>query len=78
MVSEENALTTGGAVPARVESSYVVSLRDLDMKHVKDFIFLHGETTTSSIDFVSHNNQPLAHCWFDLFGSLLQIKCLDG
>ncbi|KAI8564669.1 hypothetical protein RHMOL_Rhmol03G0199400 [Rhododendron molle] len=42
LVSEENALTTGGAVPARVESSYVVSLRDLDMKHVKDFIFLHG------------------------------------
>ncbi|XP_058204748.1 cleavage and polyadenylation specificity factor subunit 1 isoform X2 [Rhododendron vialii] len=42
LVSEENALTTGGAVPARVESSYVVSLRCLDMKHVKDFIFLHG------------------------------------
>ncbi|KAH7854835.1 hypothetical protein Vadar_018207 [Vaccinium darrowii] len=42
LVSEENALTTGGAVPARIESSYVVGLRDLDMKHVKDFIFLHG------------------------------------
>lgn len=77
LVSEENALTTGGAVPAHVESSYVVSLRDLDMKHVKDFTFLHGETTTGSIDYVLRNNNPLAHCLFDLFGSILHIRCLD-
>ncbi|KAF7113168.1 hypothetical protein RHSIM_RhsimUnG0154200 [Rhododendron simsii] len=36
------SLTTGGAVQDCVLSSYVDSLRDLDMKHVKDFIFLHG------------------------------------
>ncbi|PSR93371.1 Cleavage and polyadenylation specificity factor subunit like [Actinidia chinensis var. chinensis] len=42
LVVEENAFTAGGAVSARIESSYVISLRDLDMKHVKDFIFVHG------------------------------------
>ncbi|XP_057475744.1 LOW QUALITY PROTEIN: cleavage and polyadenylation specificity factor subunit 1-like [Actinidia eriantha] len=42
LVVEENAFTAGGAVSARVESSYVIGLRDLDMKHVKDFIFVHG------------------------------------
>jgi hypothetical protein len=36
-------LGAGGAVSARIESSYIINLRDLDMKHVKDFIFVHGE-----------------------------------
>lgn len=42
LVGDEEALSSGSAVSARVESSYVISLRDLDMKHVKDFTFVHG------------------------------------
>ncbi|XP_052191714.1 cleavage and polyadenylation specificity factor subunit 1 isoform X2 [Diospyros lotus] len=42
LVGEENAFSSGTAVSARIESSYVINLRDLDMKHVKDFIFVHG------------------------------------
>ncbi|KAI8032762.1 Cleavage and polyadenylation specificity factor subunit 1 [Camellia lanceoleosa] len=42
LVGEENAFSAGGAVSARIESSYIINLRDLDMKHVKDFIFVHG------------------------------------
>ncbi|XVF12380.1 hypothetical protein REPUB_Repub08aG0112500 [Reevesia pubescens] len=41
-VGEDDAFGSGGAVSARVESSYVINLRDLDMKHIKDFIFVHG------------------------------------
>ncbi|KAM7491713.1 hypothetical protein LguiA_034634 [Lonicera macranthoides] len=42
LVGDDNAFTVGGTVSARIESSYLISLRDLDMKHVKDFIFIHG------------------------------------
>lgn len=42
LVGDDDALNSGGAVSARVESSYIISLRDLGMKHVKDFIFVHG------------------------------------
>ena len=42
-VGEDDALGSGGAVSARIESSYIINLRDLDMKHIKDFIFLHGK-----------------------------------
>ncbi|XVE58674.1 hypothetical protein DITRI_Ditri04bG0187600 [Diplodiscus trichospermus] len=41
-VGEDEAHGSGGAVSARVESSYIINLRDLDMKHIKDFIFVHG------------------------------------
>ncbi|XP_022736191.1 cleavage and polyadenylation specificity factor subunit 1 isoform X2 [Durio zibethinus] len=41
-VGEDDSFGSGGAVSARVESSYTISLRDLDMKHIKDFIFVHG------------------------------------
>ncbi|KAK1394328.1 Cleavage and polyadenylation specificity factor subunit 1 [Heracleum sosnowskyi] len=41
-VGDENTLGTGGACCARVESSYIISLRDLEMKHVKDFVFING------------------------------------
>ncbi|TQD76264.1 hypothetical protein C1H46_038212 [Malus baccata] len=33
---------SGGAISARVESSYIVNLGDMDMKHVKNFTFVHG------------------------------------
>jgi len=39
---EEEGLSIGSKIYAHVESSYVVSLRDMDMKHIKDFVFLHG------------------------------------
>ncbi|GAB4826000.1 hypothetical protein Ancab_008868 [Ancistrocladus abbreviatus] len=42
LVGDEEAFNLGGAISARVESSYIINLRDLDMKHVKDFIFVHG------------------------------------
>ncbi|KAL8534303.1 hypothetical protein ACS0TY_010351 [Phlomoides rotata] len=40
LVGEDSTFRTTGA--SRIESSYTVGLRDLDMKHVKDFIFVHG------------------------------------
>lgn len=43
LVGDEETFGSGGAVSSQVESSYIISLRDLDMKHVKDFIFLHGK-----------------------------------
>ncbi|XP_010555627.1 PREDICTED: cleavage and polyadenylation specificity factor subunit 1 [Tarenaya hassleriana] len=42
LVGDDDAFSSGGAVSARFESSYIINLRDLDMKHVKDFVFLHG------------------------------------
>lgn len=43
MVGDDEPTSTGGAVSVRIESSYVINLRDLDMKHVKDFTFVHGK-----------------------------------
>lgn len=42
LVGDDEAFTSGGTISARVESSYIINLRDLGMKHVKDFVFLHG------------------------------------
>lgn len=42
LVGEEDAFGSGAAVSAHIESSYIINFRDLDMKHVKDFIFVHG------------------------------------
>ncbi|XP_073128753.1 cleavage and polyadenylation specificity factor subunit 1 isoform X2 [Henckelia pumila] len=42
LVVEDNTFNSGPSVASRIESSYIVGLQDLDMKHVKDFIFLHG------------------------------------
>lgn len=44
LVGEDSAFSSGGA-SARIESSYIITLRDLDVRHVKDFIFLHGRYT---------------------------------
>lgn len=40
---EDESLIMGGKLCAHVATSYIVSLRDLDMKHIKDFVFLHGK-----------------------------------
>ncbi|KAL1319206.1 hypothetical protein HN51_071507 [Arachis hypogaea] len=42
LVGDDDTLGSGGAVAARIESSYMINLRDLDMRHVKDFTFVHG------------------------------------
>lgn len=43
MVGDEDTVGSVGTVSARIESSYIINLRDLDMKHVKDIVFVHGE-----------------------------------
>ncbi|XP_016899512.2 cleavage and polyadenylation specificity factor subunit 1 isoform X2 [Cucumis melo] len=42
LVVDDEACGNTGAISARVESSYLINLRDLDVKHVKDFVFVHG------------------------------------
>ncbi|KAL5061580.1 hypothetical protein RYX36_023317, partial [Vicia faba] len=42
LVGEDDVSGSGGVVPARIDSSYMINLRDLDMRHVKDFTFVHG------------------------------------
>ncbi|XP_074281902.1 cleavage and polyadenylation specificity factor subunit 1 isoform X1 [Silene latifolia] len=39
---EDESFSYGGAASARVDSSYMINLRDLDIKHVKDFVYVHG------------------------------------
>ncbi|KAJ6881036.1 cleavage and polyadenylation specificity factor subunit 1 [Populus alba x Populus x berolinensis] len=41
LVQDEDAFGSGAAISAHIASSYIINLRDLDMKHVKDFIFVH-------------------------------------
>ncbi|KAK1285584.1 Cleavage and polyadenylation specificity factor subunit 1 [Acorus calamus] len=42
LVGDDEASNTGGTISARIESSYIINLHDLDMKHIKDFAFIHG------------------------------------
>ncbi|KAM1020624.1 hypothetical protein ACFX13_042534 [Malus domestica] len=42
LVGDDDGFGSGGAISARVESSYIFNLGDMDMKHVKDFTFVHG------------------------------------
>ncbi|KAI3817931.1 hypothetical protein L1987_11731 [Smallanthus sonchifolius] len=42
LVGDDGGSSGGGSVSARIQSSYMISLRDLDVKHAKDFIFVHG------------------------------------
>ncbi|KAG5001391.1 hypothetical protein JHK87_022463 [Glycine soja] len=64
LVGEDDALGSSGAVATRIESSYMINLHDLDMRHVKYFtantIHYHSqvlETTdllsevTKSVDY---------------------------
>ena len=43
LAGDEEGLSSGSAAAARIESSYIINLRDLDIKHVKDFVFVYGE-----------------------------------
>lgn len=42
LVGDEEGLSSGSTAAARIESSYIINLRDLDIKHVKDFVFVYG------------------------------------
>uniref|UniRef100_A0A7N0U7D7 Cleavage and polyadenylation specificity factor subunit 1 n=1 Tax=Kalanchoe fedtschenkoi TaxID=63787 RepID=A0A7N0U7D7_KALFE len=53
---DDDVFTSVGAVSARIEASYVISLRDLDMKHVKDFVFVHGYIEPVMV--VLHEQEP--------------------
>lgn len=48
---DDEAFGNTSATSARVESSYLINLRDLDVKHVKDFVFVHGEYIDNSLIF---------------------------
>lgn len=48
---DDEAFGNTSAISARVESSYLINLRDLDVKHVKDFVFVHGEYIDNSLIF---------------------------
>ncbi|CAI0403493.1 unnamed protein product, partial [Linum tenue] len=41
LIGDDDAPGSGGAISARVKSSYILNLRDLDVKHVKDFVFIN-------------------------------------
>lgn len=43
LVGDDDGFGSGGAISARVESSYIVNLGGMDMKHVKDYTFVNGE-----------------------------------
>lgn len=42
LVGDDEASGSGSTVSVRFESSYIISLRDLEINHVKDFTFVHG------------------------------------
>ncbi|KAG2711136.1 hypothetical protein I3843_04G057500 [Carya illinoinensis] len=56
LVGDDDAFGSGVAVSARIESSYLINLRDLDMKHVKDFIFVHGYIEPVMV--ILHEREP--------------------
>jgi cleavage and polyadenylation specificity factor subunit 1 len=44
---EEEGAEPSGTLCAHVKSSYVVSMREMDVMHIKDFTFLHGKFDTN-------------------------------
>lgn len=56
LVGDDEPSSTGGTTSARIESSYVINLRDLDMKHIKDFTFIHGYIEPVMV--ILHEREP--------------------
>ncbi|XP_057859514.1 cleavage and polyadenylation specificity factor subunit 1 isoform X2 [Cryptomeria japonica] len=56
LVGDDEGSGSGGTVSVHIESSYIVSLRDLDMKHVKDFTFIHGYIEPVMV--ILHEREP--------------------
>ncbi|WVZ84660.1 hypothetical protein U9M48_031667 [Paspalum notatum var. saurae] len=42
LVGEDEPTRVLGSASVRIESSYVIDLRDMEMNHIKDFTFVHG------------------------------------
>ncbi|KAJ7555735.1 hypothetical protein O6H91_05G052500 [Diphasiastrum complanatum] len=53
---EDESTATSVIAYAHIEFSYVVSLRDMEMKHIKDFVFLHGYI--EPVVLVLHEKEP--------------------
>lgn len=53
---EEEGVISSGTLCAHVKSSYVVSMRELDIIHIKDFTFLHGYI--EPVVLVLHEKEP--------------------
>ncbi|XP_078166463.1 cleavage and polyadenylation specificity factor 160 isoform X1 [Carex rostrata] len=56
LVGDEGKQNAGGSSSVRVESSYIISLRELEINHVKDFIFVHGYIEPVLV--VLHEKEP--------------------
>ncbi|CAI0555612.1 unnamed protein product [Linum tenue] len=48
LIGDDDAPGSGSAISARVKSSEIFNLRDLDMKHIKGFVFISGSVSTAS------------------------------
>ena len=73
LVGDDDALGFSGAVAARIESSYMINLRDLDMRHVKDFTFVHGELKRILIFIILS-----LLCIYKLYNESSTISSRDG
>ncbi|KAJ0968727.1 hypothetical protein J5N97_021604 [Dioscorea zingiberensis] len=56
LVGEDELAGAGSNVSVRIESSYIIDLRELDMKHVKDFTFIHGYIEPVMV--ILHEKEP--------------------
>ncbi|KAJ3706249.1 hypothetical protein LUZ61_009954 [Rhynchospora tenuis] len=56
LVGDEENQNAAGILSVRVESSYIISLRELEINHVKDFIFVHGYIEPVLV--VLHEKEP--------------------
>lgn len=56
LVGDDEASGSGGTVSVHIESSYIVNVHDLDMKHVKDFTFIHGYIEPVMV--ILHEREP--------------------
>ncbi|XP_020084456.1 probable cleavage and polyadenylation specificity factor subunit 1 isoform X1 [Ananas comosus] len=56
LVGDDEPNSAGGTISVRIESSYVINLRELDMNHVKDFTFVHGYIEPVMV--ILHEREP--------------------
>lgn len=72
MVGDDEPASSGSTFPARIESSYVINLHDLDMKHVKDFTFVHGKRTFC----ILHLSKKEVYEIYNEFNGGIKSKCV--
>lgn len=56
LVGDDEPSSMGGNLPVHIESSYIINLRDLDMKLIKDFTFVHGYIEPVMV--ILHETEP--------------------